>query len=117
MLIDDVMAAHVVWKVRLRRFVKGGSNERFDSTTTSKDNLCDLGQWIYGEGAKCKSSPHYDELMQKHAQFHLLAAEIVKRMEGDDPVGAAKALNGPFDALSAEIIRLAMKLRESIGKD
>lgn len=116
MVINDAMAAHVVWKVRLTRFVRGDSNESFDSAAICKDNLCDLGKWIYGEGAKYKLSPYYDVLMQKHAQFHLFAAEIVKRMENSDTAGAMEALNRPFDAMSGEILTLIVKLRESVPK-
>jgi hypothetical protein len=46
MNFDQVIMAHTRWKVRFLNFVEG--KEKLEADTVAKDNLCDLGQWIYG---------------------------------------------------------------------
>ncbi|OIP11264.1 MAG: hypothetical protein AUK53_08815 [Betaproteobacteria bacterium CG2_30_59_46] len=88
MNFDDAILAHIKWKVRLARFIDGTSTEKLKSEDVCKDNLCDLGKWIYGEGAIFNTKPHYQSLVTKHANFHRCAAAVVKKVESNDSVGA-----------------------------
>ncbi|MDH4283970.1 MAG: CZB domain-containing protein [Gallionellaceae bacterium] len=111
---DDAIAFHIKWKVRLSRFIEGTSMEQIESTTIRKDNLCDLGKWIYGEGAKYKAFPAYQDLVKKHADFHLHAGEVVKLVESNDRAGAKRAISGSFTAASKETVKAIMDLRQAV---
>ena len=112
MNFDDAIAAHIKWKVRLSQFIDGVSTEQLNSATICKDNLCDLGKWIYGDGAKYKAAPHYQDLVKKHAHFHICAADVVKKVEGGDRTGAKTALSGTFAAASKETVTAIMELKK-----
>jgi len=116
MNLDEAIAAHVKWKLRLTRFIEGKTAEKLSSTTIAKDNLCDLGKWIHGEGAKLKAVPHYRDLVKKHANFHLCAAEVVKKAESGDKAAAKSALGGSFASASKETIEAVMKLKKEVAK-
>jgi hypothetical protein len=112
---DDAIGAHVKWKVRLRNFIDGSGTEKLESDKVCKDNLCDLGKWIYGEGAKYKPLPHYQDLVKKHANFHVCAGAVVKKVEGGDKAGAEAALDGAFAAASRETVGAIMSLKKEAG--
>ncbi len=116
MNFDDAIAAHIKWKVRLTQFIDGTSTEKLQSATVCKDNLCDLGKWIYGDGVKYKPLPHYQDLVKKHANFHMCAAEVVKKVETNDKPGAKSALGGPFAAASKETVTAIMELKKEAAK-
>lgn len=116
MNFDDAIAAHIKWKVRLHQFIDGTSAEKLSSAVVCKDNQCDLGKWIYGDGAKFKAAPHYQDLVKKHANFHICAAEVVKKVEGGDKTGAHAALGGPFAVASKETVAAIMTLKTEAAK-
>lgn len=116
MNFDDAIAAHIKWKVRLTQFIDGTSSEKLQSALVCKDNLCDLGKWIYGDGVKYKPLPHYQDLVKKHANFHVCAAEVVKKVEGNDKPGAKSSLGGPFAAASKETVTAIMELKREAAK-
>jgi hypothetical protein len=116
MNFDDAIAAHIKWKVRLTQFIDGTSAETLSSATICKDNLCDLGKWIYGEGVKFKPLTNYQDLVKKHANFHVCAAEVVKKVEGGDKAGAKSALGGPFAGASKETVAAIMELKKEAAK-
>ena len=116
MNFDDAIAAHIKWKVRLTQFIDGTSTEALVSANICKDNLCDLGKWIYGEGAKFKAAAHYQDLVKKHANFHVCAGDIVKKVEGGDKAGAKAALGGPFAGASKETVAAIMEVKKEATK-
>ncbi|MCE5180833.1 MAG: CZB domain-containing protein [Betaproteobacteria bacterium] len=111
MHFDDAIAAHINWKLRLSRYIDGTLNEKLDSATVCKDNLCALGKWIYGDGEKYKSAPHFESLVARHAKFHLCAADVVKKVDADDKAGAKSLLAGDFAAISRETVSAIMELK------
>ncbi len=111
---DDAIAAHIKWKVRLNQFIDGTSTEQLDSGTVCKDNLCALGKWIYGEGAEHQGQPHYTDLVQKHANFHVCAGEVVRKVEMRDKAGATALLNGDFARAGKETVTAIMELKKDL---
>ena len=112
MNFDDAIAAHIKWKVRLTQFIDGTSGEQLRSDTVCKDNLCDLGKWIYGEGAAFSGKAHYRDLVGKHANFHRCAADVVKKVEISDKAGAKALLTGQFAIASKETVTAIMELKK-----
>ena len=116
MNFDDAVAAHIKWKVRLTQFIDGTSAEKLTSATICKDNLCDLGKWIYGEGAQHKGTVPYQDLVKKHANFHVCAGDVVRKVELGDRAGAKAAMGGAFSHASKETVVAIMKLKELATK-
>ena len=112
MNFDDAIAAHIKWKVRLSQFIDGTSTEQLKSDTICKDNLCDLGKWIYGDGAKYKALANYKDLQTKHANFHRCAGDVVKKVETGDRAGAKASLGGAFANASKETVAAIMELKK-----
>lgn len=115
MNFDDAIAAHIKWKVRLNQFIDGTGTEKLDSNVVCKDNVCDLGKWIYGDGAKHKVAPSYKNLVNLHANFHKCAAEVVKKVETGDKNSAKTMLSGPFANASKDTIGAIMQLKKEVG--
>jgi methyl-accepting chemotaxis protein len=111
---DDAIAAHIKWKSRLSQFIDGTGTEKIDANEACKDNACALGKWIYGEGAGHKSATHYGDLVAKHANFHRIAGEIVKKVDSHDKTGAAAMLAGEFSAAAKETVTSIMDLKNEI---
>ena len=116
MNFDDAIAAHIKWKVRLSQFIDGTSTEQLKSENVCKDDLCDLGKWIYGEGAKYSTVPSYQDLVAKHANFHRCAGDVVKKTEGGDKAGARALLGGNFVIASRETVTAIMELKKQAAK-
>ena len=113
MNFDDAIMAHIKWKSRLANFIDGVSTEPLKSEIVCKDNLCDLGKWIYGEGAVYSAKPDYEDLVAKHANFHRCAADVIKKVEEKDKEGAKKLLFGPFVVASKETVTAIMELKKA----
>ncbi|MBS1797847.1 MAG: CZB domain-containing protein [Acidobacteria bacterium] len=115
MNFDNVIIAHTTWKVKIQNSINSG--ERIDPGTISKDNNCELGKWIYGEGAKYGSLPEFQMLKQKHAQFHLIAAETIRKVAGLPKSEALKllGLGTAYSQASSCCTNAISALRSKIG--
>ncbi len=116
MNFDDAIAAHIKWKVRLAQFIDGTSQEKLQSATVAQDDLCELGKWLRGEGAKFAALPKYRDLLDKHANFHACAGDVVRRVENHDRAGAKAALGGAFATASKETVMAIMDLKKEASK-
>ena len=75
MNFNQVIFAHADWKNRFKLFLEG--KEQLEQANVAKDNLCELGKWLYGDGRQHAHLPEYASLKEKHAQFHAAAANVV----------------------------------------
>lgn len=115
MTFDDAMAAHLVWKLRLTRLIEGNQGEGLESAAVARDNVCDFGKWIHGEGAKYGAMAAYDDVVRKHADFHAKAAEVVRKVQDGDMAGARGDLEGAFQTASMQLINAVAELRAQVG--
>jgi hypothetical protein len=112
---DDAIDAHTKWKTRLRLFING-SGEKMESGQICKDDACALGKWIHGEALRHKNSPSYTALEREHANFHLCAAEIVKKVEDGDLEGAETLLDtGPFARASNNTVIAIRRMKQEVA--
>ena len=91
----DFMAAieaHIRWKIRLENYIEGTSTEKLDIAVVGADNMCALGKWIYGEGAKYNGNPLFEEIRQIHAEFHKGAAKIIMMADAGQKAEALDAV-------------------------
>lgn len=49
MNLDESIQKHAEWKLKFRSAIS--RKEQMDAETIGKDNCCQLGVWLYGEGS------------------------------------------------------------------
>ncbi len=98
--IEDAIHAHGEWKARFRDFLNGKG--ALDLSSVGVTNACKLGHWLDAEGQHLLSQNDYEEVSRLHAEFHLIAGEIVRKIKQKDFAGAHQdiASNGPLDQAS-----------------
>lgn len=114
MSFDDAMASHIMWKLRLMKFIDGAGTADFDRTTVGRTELCDLGKWMSDEGEQYRAIPAYENLLKQHADFHCRAAEVISKVESGDAAAARAVVNGPFEAASRGVINAIAELRNHV---
>ena len=117
MVFDDAMASHIIWKLRLAKFVAGLDDEAIDTAAAARTDLCGLGKWISDEGERFCAVPAYVGLVQKHADFHRYASDAVARAEKGDRAGAREVIDGPLEAASRDVVRAIVALRNALTSD
>jgi hypothetical protein len=102
--LSNAILAHQQWKSRLNQFLGGALQEKLDPLTVGKDDQCELGQWIHGEGRRqFLSVPEFQELQERHARFHKKAGEIVRMANQGNVKGAREVFDREFPEDSKEI--------------
>ncbi len=99
------IAAHRNWRRRLLDYIDGNSQEKLDETAICRDNNCDLGKWIYGNGEKFYGDETtFQRLVHDHAAFHRSAGEVVHQYKNSGEKEARRTLNGDFDLHSMHVV-------------
>ncbi|MDP3531787.1 MAG: CZB domain-containing protein [Alphaproteobacteria bacterium] len=103
---QEAAKAHRDWNTKLRMYLNGSGV--LNPEDIQKDNLCALGQWIYGEGKKNIIYTEYEELRKIHMEFHENAAEIVRLIDSNKKEEANLKLSADskFRELSLKILTL-----------
>ena len=109
MNFDDAVKAHVTWKSKLQAYI-AKPDKSLDSNKVSKDDECDLGKWLRGEGAKFSGHMPYKLLVTEHAKFHRAAGDIIRRADAGQKVSEEVALGGSseFSKTSQQVVQLIM---------
>ena len=109
---NDAIKAHSSWKMKLSAYIRkpDGSLKVVD---VEPDNKCELGKWIYGEGAKHSTMLEYGTLKTEHAKFHKCAAAVVKKADSGQNVSEEVALGGSsdFSQASSAVVSAIMKMK------
>ena len=112
---DQAVASHSLWKRRLRDYLfKHDGSLHPDEV--SLDHNCELGQWIYGEGAMYSALPEFTRLKYEHARFHAAAAEIVRKANSGDLAieEVQPCANTDFSNASAAVILALMSMKKQV---
>lgn len=116
MKLDDAIATHVQWKIKLRRAI--AKREKLDASTIRKDDACELGQWLRGAGqlqhGHCAAFP---EVVRRHAEFHEQAALVAAEINAGHHASAARMLDrdSAYWAASSEVGISIVRLKKEIG--
>lgn len=95
--LSNAILVHQQWKSRLNQFLGGALQEKLDSATVGKDDQCELGRWIHGEGRKqFLGVPEFEELQERHARFHKKAGDIVRMANQGNTKGALELFDKEF---------------------
>ena len=113
--IDHAMQAHVNWKTRLKEYCSSKRTENLDPNMIGKDNQCELGKWIQGEGnSEYGTLPDFAELKTTHAMFHRSASEIVRLANSNNIPEAQRRLGDPesdFRKKTTQVIGILMRIK------
>ncbi|WP_306441762.1 methyl-accepting chemotaxis protein [Methyloversatilis sp. XJ19-49] len=110
---DRVINAHLQWKVKLNAFL-AGEGEKLDPDAVGRDDKCELGCWIHGDGQRFAGNAVYREVRSQHAAFHQCAGEVIRRRLAGDTAGAASLLGTEFDRLSTDTVSRIRALKQSV---
>jgi hypothetical protein len=113
MNFDNAIVAHTTWKNKLKAYFEKGDGS-LNSADVQSDQKCELGQWIHGEGSKWNQKPAFIELQKRHAQFHVAAAALVRKVDAgqlvDDDVNVGSG--SEFSKSTAAVVKALVKLRD-----
>lgn len=71
----QVVSAHTEWKATFLKAIASGSP--LDAAGMGRDDLCNVGLWLYGEGkTRFGEQESFHRLLAAHARFHQEAARI-----------------------------------------
>ena len=114
--LDNAIRAHADWRSRLRTAAAKG--DRLDADTVGRDDCCELGKWLHGEGGK-RHGAHtsFAALIDAHRAFHVEAGKVASTINGGETGKAERMLDGgtPFASTSSEVARLIVQLKREIG--
>ena len=104
----DVMAAinaHVLWKVRLEKYMDGTSEETLDPQVICLDNQCTLGKWIHGPAHSFfQNDESFVKLREDHANFHQIASKVVTKVLDNDRATAEAIMKNEYFQASRKVV-------------
>lgn len=103
---------HVKWKGRLEDYIRGSSREDLKAETICRDDLCPLGQWIYGpDGQQFGRIEAFEEMKRGHAHFHECAGKVLAAaQEGRKDEALRMLQQGDYVRASERVKMLLAKL-------
>jgi hypothetical protein len=112
---DMAVAAHSQWKRKLRDYLAKHDGSLHPNEVSLDDN-CELGQWIYGEGAMYSALPEFTRLKYEHARFHAAAAEIVRKANsGESAIEEVQhCSNSEFSTASAAVVIALVSMKKRV---
>ncbi len=114
MNVQEAIAAHAQWKIKLAVYLKKPDNS-VSFEQLGADDRCELGKWIYGDGAEFKGTPEYETVRSAHAKFHRAAAAVVRKANIDKSLDADSVL-GPHSEFGAASTAVVLALKALAAK-
>jgi hypothetical protein len=113
MNFDQAISCHVQWKSKLASYLNHPDHS-LSAAEIAKDDRCDLGKWLCGEGQKYANSPEFKKLVADHAHFHAAAAEIVKKADTGLRVSEEVALGAKseYSSVSNAVVSSLMHMKK-----
>jgi hypothetical protein len=109
----SAIATHQRWKNRLKDVVRGQSQEALDPAVVGRCDACALGQWLDAQQSDLRVSPELmTRLNEEHAQFHKLAAEVIRLSDQGLHQQALDALrtDAPYNRCSHRVTKLLSQI-------
>ena len=108
------LAAHAAWMTHLREYIYGTGH--MDAEVVARDDECEIGRWIHGEGMAFRDFREYRHARELHAAFHRRAAKVVKMVDHGRRMEAAADLapGGELRRVSGNLARAFIQLNKKI---
>ena len=100
----EAMEVHIQWFKDIRGKLKNG--ERVNPEDIGRDDRCEVGKWLHGEGAKYKSLPEYTAFADLHARCHSCAEKAAARAGEGDAAGAVSSFGTECSQLSEDLFKV-----------
>ena len=108
--MKDALDAHTQWTQRLEAILNGSSQESLEVGTVAGDNNCTLGHWIHGHARQhFNHLTEYHELKRIHAEFHIVAADVLNNFQNGSKAIASdrlRTIRGKSGEVQIALIRL-----------
>jgi hypothetical protein len=111
--LSQAIEKHVQWKTRLRAAIS--AKETLDADTIAKDDCCDIGRWMYGDGkAQYGQLPSFKQCVTKHALFHTEAAKVARVINAKryDEADHMLRTGTPYAAASTDVGVALIRLKQ-----
>lgn len=89
--VNKALAAHSMWKQRLRDAVATGHSD-FQVEKVKRDDCCEFGKWLYACPEEVKTGKHWSCVKDLHATFHREAGGILEKALGGKKEEANKEI-------------------------
>lgn len=116
MNLDNAAAAHALWKTKLRAAI--ARHEQLDVVSLARDDRCELGQWLHGEGhASYGRLASHGDCMHKHLAFHSEVTKVAKVVNAGRYEEAQRMLDmgSGFTKASSALSVAFLRLRKDAG--
>lgn len=112
--MDQAIMAHVSWKQRFRDHLDG--KLKLDAAIVQRPDLCELGEWLVEEEKRYQAMPEFGVVKQRHAEFHKMAAEVLRTSVGQSHEQAAKliAWNSAYGTATSACVSALVSLRDKL---
>lgn len=110
--IDQAVAAHMDWKVKLRRAIQ--EHQTVDPSV-GRDDQCPLGKWLHGESkATLGRLASHQTCVGKHAAFHRAVAAVAQKINAGAYADAQRMLEAgtPYADASTAVVGALIALRK-----
>lgn len=109
--LNNAVQKHAEWKVKLRSAIS--KHEQMDVATLSRDDCCELGQWLHGDAkARFGRLGAHVDCVHKHQVFHHEVAKVAiavnagRYIHAEGMLGAATPYAKASSALSVAFMQL-----------
>ncbi len=116
MNLDTAVQTHALWKTKLRTAIS--KREQMDLITLSRDDCCELGIWLHGEGkTHFGRHPSHGDCVHKHLEFHAEVTKVARAVNSQQFTAADAMLNAgtPYAKASSALSVSFMQLRKAAG--
>ena len=111
MNLDNAVQTHAQWKTKLRGAI--AKHEQLDLVSLSRDDQCELGQWLHGEGRSSygRLKSHAD-CVHKHVEFHREVTKVASAVNtkqfdvAENMLGAGTPYAKASSALSVSFLQM-----------
>jgi hypothetical protein len=121
---NEAIESHSNWKLKLKQHIKEKlvltqgvwEGQILDIKEVADHHLCELGQWIYGEGLCYHGLTAFEQMCSDHEHFHNAAADVIRVSNGGDASQALALLahGGAFELASNKLVRSLIHCRNEI---
>lgn len=109
----SAIATHQRWKNRLKAAIRGESTEVLEADAVGRSDVCALGQWLLQQERHPDIPAHLmSALQEEHAEFHRLAAEVIRLADSGQTQQALEALrtDAPYSRASHRVTKLLSQI-------
>ncbi|MBA4249503.1 MAG: hypothetical protein C0432_01885 [Candidatus Puniceispirillum sp.] len=114
MNFENAIQIYIQWKKQLQNCIHHKTIGNLDANHICQDNLCELGEWLYGDHPeKISKDTVFKEIKEKHKRFHEITGKILKRIENNEALDPNKELGieSEYGKVSSKLIALLMRMR------